>query len=165
MISFLDGTLSGIVGGLVTALILILTGQWWTNIFLPWFENIVRKGVRIDGVWRTYMKIGDVEKTEVVRLIQRGHLITGTITYAEDTKGHSHTYEIKGEFYDNVFSALMVEVGSSRLDRGAMLLTLKPGTSHPEMTGLGIWFDGQKPNVSPYNWVREADLTSSRGPL
>lgn len=157
MSDFWIGIVAGVISGLITSAILILVAQWWRNTFVPWFENTVRKGVRIDGVWRTIMKIGDVEKTEVARLVQNGHLITGTITYPEDTKGRSHTYEVRGEFYDNVFSALVVEIGKSRLDRGAILLTLRPGTSHPEMSGIGTWFDGEKPYVSPYKWIREFD--------
>ena len=157
MNSFWAGVVAGAVGGLITALILLLTSQWWRNTFLPWFEDVARKGVRIDGVWRTYMQIGEVEMSEVATLTQKGHLITGMITYPKDTKGRSHNYEIRGEFYDNVLTALMVEVGKSRLDRGAIILTLKPGTSHPEMNGLGIWFDGEKPYASPYKWVQELD--------
>jgi hypothetical protein len=157
MNTFWDGVIAGIVGGLITSVILLLTGQWWKHTILPWLENVFRKGVRIDGVWKTYMKIGEIEKTEIARLTQKGHLITGTITYPEDTKGRSHTYEIRGEFYDNVFSALMVEVGKAKLDRGAILLRIKPGTSHPEMNGIGIWFYGENPYQSPYRWVRELD--------
>lgn len=157
MSDFWIGIVAGVVSGLITSIILVLAAQWWRNTFLPWFENTVRKGVRIEGMWRTSMKIGDVGKTEVARLIQKGHIITGTITYPEDTKGRSHTYEVRGEFYDNVFSACVVEIGKARLDRGAILLTLRPGTSHPEMSGIGIWFDGDKPYMSPYRWIREFD--------
>lgn len=155
--SFLIGIVSGIAASLITAIILIFLSQWWRNTFLPWFENMVSKGVRVDGVWRTYMTIKDTEKSEIAILVQKGHLITGTITYPEDTKGRSHTYEIKGEFFDNVLSALLIEKGKSKLDRGALLLTLKPGTSHPEMNGVGVWFDGEKPYASPYRWIREFD--------
>ncbi len=147
---------AGVMGGLVTSLVLLLTGQWWQMVLVPWFENTVQKGARIDGVWRTTMTIGSVEKSEVANLKQKGHRITGTVTYAEDTKGRSHTYEVAGDFYDNVFSALLVEVGKARVDRGALLLTLKT-TSQPEMVGLGVWFDAEKPTSSPYRWVRETD--------
>lgn len=157
MSNFWNAAVGGVAGGLITAVILIIASKWWMRIFLPWFEHIIKKGVRIDGMWKTYMDINGIEKTEVARLIQKGYRITGTITYPKDTKGRSHTYEIMGEFYDNVFSALMVEVGKSKLDRGAILLTLKPGTSCPEMNGIGIWFDGEKPYTSQYKWTLERD--------
>jgi hypothetical protein len=45
------GIASGVVGGLITALILFVAAILWRDKFIPWIENRVYDGIRVDGTW------------------------------------------------------------------------------------------------------------------
>jgi hypothetical protein len=147
--------LASVLGGLVTSVVVLVFARIWERVLVPWFESVVYKGAQIDGVWKTEMTIQGQTKHEVVILHQRAHTIWGTMTYADDTQGHSHTYELRGVFFDNVLTALSEELGKARWDRGALVLALQPGHSCSVMKGVGVWFDGLRPAAAEYIWVHE----------
>ena len=58
--------IEGVIGGVVTALLLLLfTTLWKTNI-TPWFENITYRDAKIEGVWHgfliPYMGIDEIDR-------------------------------------------------------------------------------------------------------
>lgn len=58
--------IEGVIGGVVTALLLLLfTTLWKTNI-TPWFENITYRDAKIEGVWHgflvPYMGIEEIDR-------------------------------------------------------------------------------------------------------
>lgn len=147
--------LTSVIAGLVTSVIVLSFSAYWRGVIYPWLENLVYRGVRIEGVWKTEMKVLGETKNEIVVLKQRAHKVLGTITYPEDTQGYSHTYQLQGVFFDNVLTAMTEEIGRGRLDRGTLVLTIQPGLSTPTMKGLGVWFDGTQPIAAEYKWYRE----------
>lgn len=151
------GIVSGIVGGMITVVIVFFFTKIYQNIIEPWFENLVYKGVRVDGKWAATTEIKGQQKSQIVVLKQGAHRICGTITYPQDTRGFSHTYEIEGWIFDNVLTLLLEEVGKGRLDRGALVLAFRPGLALPTMEGLVVWFDGTKPFAVEYKLTREVD--------
>lgn len=147
--------LSGVIGGIVTSVMVLAVSRYWKRVVEPWLEDLVYKGVHIDGMWKTEWVINDQAKSELVVVEQRAHKISGTLTYPEDTKGQGHAYRFEGWFFDNVLTAITQEVGKARLDRGAIVLTIQPGLAIPVMKGLAIWFDGTRPVAVDYKWVRQ----------
>lgn len=150
-----QGLVSGVISGVLTAVVLLLVTQYWIKVVRPWLENLVYKGVRLDGIWKASMEVKGQVKSESIVLKQRAHRITGIITYPEDTKGSSHTYALEGWFYDNTLTAVTEELGRARSDRGAVVMAFRPGLSIGTLEGIGVWFEGTKPVATSYIWTRE----------
>lgn len=146
---------SGLIGGLLSSIIVLLGALWWRKIFVPWLEDRLYKGIRIDGAWKTVMIIGETESFEQATLKQFAHRIKGTIHYPKDAFGHSHTYSVEGEFRDRTLTLIQHEVGHSHQDLGAIVLDFKPGGSIPIMEGLGVWSEEGKIVAIKYKWTQE----------
>lgn len=157
MHDFWSAVLSGVMGGLVTALVVLVFGQYWRAALRPGLENFVYRGTSVKGVWRNEVKVLGQTKIQCVVLKQKAHRITGTMTYPEDTQGRSHTYELEGSFVDNILTAQTRELGRARSDRGALLLALQPGLPEIVMVGYGVWMAGDQPITVEYKWIHEGE--------
>ncbi len=148
---------AAILGGLVTSFVVLAIARYWESVFLPWFENRVYQGVRIEGRWKSQWQFRGETRTEYPILRQRAHKISGEISYPKDSEGRSHRYELTGTLFETSFTALTHEVGTARVERGAIVLFVRPGGSIPEMRGLAIWFDDDKnlPVAVEDVWTKE----------
>lgn len=160
MTEFETALLAGIFSGLLTSIATLLLGTYWKATIRPWVEDLVYKGARIEGTWKCEVSVAGQQKSQHIVIQQQAHKVSGTITYPEDTKGHSHTYIFHGLFFNNVLTALAEEVGKVRVDRGTLVLELQAGLAEIAMTGKGIWLTGKAPVVLEYTWLQE-DATSS----
>lgn len=146
---------SSVIGGVMTATVLLILGQYWRVIIRPWFEALVYRGAHIEGAWKIETEVKGQAKTKILVLEQHGHNISGTLSYPEDTKGRSHTYRLKGQFFDNVLTATAEEVGKARVDRGTLVLALQPGHSEIVMKGVAVWLLGSTPTAEEYTCLHE----------
>ena len=142
----------GIIGGLITSIIILLISVLWKKVFVPWLDNRLYKGTRIDGTWQTTMVIDGDTVHESATIKQYGNKVTGTIEYPMDTQGKSHTYKVEGKFQDGILILLQEEIGVRRQDLGGIVLDFKPGGANPIMEGLGVWSDEGKIVAIPYRW-------------
>jgi hypothetical protein len=154
---FQIGVLAGLVSGLLTSVITLVLGTYWTGSLRPWIEDLVYRGARIEGTWKCEVVVRGEKRHQLVLIRQRAHRIQGTITYAEDTLGCSHTYAVHGHFFNNVLTALAEEMGKARVDRGALMLVLQSGYAEVVMKGLGVWLEGNQPVTLEYRWSQEQE--------
>ncbi len=65
----LKPVIEGIVGGVVTALLLLVFTRLWHSNITPWFENLTYRDAKIEGVWTgflvPYMGIEEIDRLRV----------------------------------------------------------------------------------------------------
>ena len=150
-----ENILTGLIAGLLSSLFGLLIASYWNRAIVPWIEDRVYKGTRIDGLWINEIEKNGEKSKESARLEQRGNRIKGTITYPEDREGVSHTYDVEGEFCDRTLCLIQKEIGHGYHDIGAILLDFKPGGSYPIMKGKGIWQNEGEIEILDYTWKKK----------
>lgn len=82
----------GVVGGVVTALLLLVFATLWKTNITPWFENITYRDAKIEGVWHgflvPYMGIEEIDRLRVQaawRKIMNGSKSPAKQEQVEDT--------------------------------------------------------------------------------
>ncbi len=59
----------GVIGGVVTALLLLVSATLWKTNITPWFENITYRDAKIEGVWHgflvPYIGIEEIDRLRV----------------------------------------------------------------------------------------------------
>jgi hypothetical protein len=107
------GIVSGLVAGLLTALVIIIIREYWIKVILPWYENRIYKDARIEGRWiATY---GDIKNKEIIDLQRTGHTVAGRITVTEGLD-QGKVYDLKGTFNNLILSGLYVPTDARSLD-------------------------------------------------
>jgi hypothetical protein len=148
--------IAGLLGGLLASAIVVSFTLWWQKLFVPWLENLLYQGPRVDGSWQTKIVRESGEFVEHAEIEQFGYRIRGTQVYPKDSFGHSHTYSFEGEFRDRTLAVVFRETGSSAVETGAIVLDYKPLGPMIGMQGYGIWRDpGGKLVVEKYDWIKQ----------
>jgi hypothetical protein len=82
----------GVIGGVVTALLLLVFATLWKTNITPWFENITYRDAKIEGVWHgflvPYMGIEEIDRLRVQaawRKIMNGSKSPAKQEQVEDT--------------------------------------------------------------------------------
>lgn len=61
--------IEGVIGGVVTAVLLLVFATLWKSSVIPWLENITYRDAKIEGVWQgflvPYMGIEEVDRLRV----------------------------------------------------------------------------------------------------
>jgi len=158
IISMLPHLIAGLLGGVLASIIVVVFALWWQKGFVPWVENRLYKGPRIEGIWQSEIIRSDATFSEHTVLKQFGYRVTGEQVYSKDRYGRSHTYSLEGEFRERTLALIFHETGPSRVDSGAFVLDYK--TIGPAITleGHGIWRDQEgKLVVENYKWTKQEE--------
>jgi hypothetical protein len=115
---------TGVVSGLVATLFVFVVRTYWLKIIMPWYENVLYQGPKIEGVWITEVHFPDeMVNTHRITLKRAGYKIIGTAVCVEgEIEGESH--EITGTFNNRLLTCYYHASGDRRLERGAFTLML-----------------------------------------
>lgn len=140
---------TGIVSGLISAILVFIGVKWWNRAIVPWYEERVYKDVKISGVWETSYEDNNTIVHEVATVEQNAHRVWGEIT----CEGEEYLFE--GEFRNLILTARYWEKSRNTLDRGTFTLMLK-GHSNT-LRGFYAWYLGEESNVKSgwYEWNRK----------
>lgn len=68
-VELLKPVIEGVVGGLVTSILLLIFATLWKKNITPWVENLLYRDAKIEGVWRgilvPYVGVEQVDKLRV----------------------------------------------------------------------------------------------------
>jgi hypothetical protein len=112
--------LIGAFAGILTIAIMEIGHQLHEFIVLQ-LEDYTYTGKRLDGEWKTTFIIGDEKFYERAKIIQKGHIIKGTIWYTP-LDGKLEEFEVDGEFENLLLTAIYRPKDKSSLDRGTFTL-------------------------------------------
>jgi hypothetical protein len=115
--------LSGLVSGVIVALLLVGFRSFWDQILVPWFEERVYKDARIEGKWFSLYPTTEENRQEVITLTRHGHTVTGTmICIVGDDEGEQ--YQLSGSFRNLILPLVYETESKSKTDRGTLTLKL-----------------------------------------
>src|SRR6185436_10791277 len=104
IIAMVPHMIAGVIGGVLASIIVVGFALWWQKEFVPWLENRLYQGPRVEGVWQSEIIRDDKTYNEHTVLKQFGYRVTGEQVYAKDRYGKSHTYSLHGEFRDRTLA-------------------------------------------------------------
>lgn len=154
MESFWCSILTGIIGGLLTSLVLFLATILIRDYLAPWIEDKIYKGIRIDGRWSLVDSSGDdgeslYSQEETLELDQKAARVTGQLILVpkNDVVGKTRTLTIEGSIRDRFVMLTCSPSSRDHLGYQAFL---------GEITGDGACLKGQ----ASYYHTEEEQVTS-----
>lgn len=80
----------GVVSGLATSALLLVLGLFASKVILPWYTELIYKGVDLRGIWTQEADLGSGARFSVqLALDQHAHKIQGTGTLTKSGTGTS----------------------------------------------------------------------------
>lgn len=93
----------GVVAGILTSVLLFLLGLLISKVALPWYQELVYKGVDLRGLWvEEYVSNGATYSFQTV-LEQNAHELTGSTTITKSINGKTdyvQTFNVAGSTWE-----------------------------------------------------------------
>lgn len=133
----------GVIAGILTSALLFILVQLFNKVVLPWYRDIVYKGINIEGMWQEVINFeGGVIQTYNVVLEQKADKIKGKIVQVKSKEGQvlsSENMIIDGRLKDRFLCAKIEFVNKARLGIASILLEVVGDGS--SMKGSRAWYD------------------------
>jgi hypothetical protein len=113
----------GIASSLFATLAFLCLAQVVKTIIVPWFEDKIYRGVRLDGRWSvavTSQENPGSAQNPSLSLQQKGDRISGF--YSHDVSGTLQIYRVEGQIRNTYFTASLWPVSNKEVDTAAILL-------------------------------------------
>jgi hypothetical protein len=127
----------GIVSGIGTSVLLFLIGVFFSKVALPWYTELIYKGVDLQGIWTQQRDLGSGCSFSVqLALEQHAHKIRGNGTLTKTGTGASdyvQFFSIEGSTWEGFIIINMRSTNRKSLSFCAGLLKVK---------GRGEFLDG-----------------------
>jgi len=118
----------GVVAGLLTSALLFLLGVIFSRVVLPWYENLVYKGVDLRGIWVREFDQHNAHYAVQLSLDQSAHRVTGTGTFTKSGTGagdYVQFFTISGSTWEGFLILTMRSTNRKSLSFVAGLLKVK----------------------------------------
>lgn len=140
-----EAILLGIISGLITSAILFLLLQVFNKIVLPWFQDIIYSGVRIEGQWYTqkiFKETGTIQD-ELMEIKQHAYKLSGIYTVTKripDTENvELKTFVLEGKIKDGFVH--LVSHNTDKTKIGITCSLYKVASGGDSLIGSDIWVD------------------------
>ena len=130
----------GIVSSLVATGVFIALSELFRRVVLPWYEDKIYRGVRIDGEWRLKSVDGklvdpkDKDTESKFTLRQKGEKVTGEYKHG-DVDGKDEVYLVIGFIRDGYLSLLSEPKSRRSMDAGVGLYHIRNEDSKLQLLG------------------------------
>jgi hypothetical protein len=130
--------LLGVIGGIVSAAILFLVRVLVFRHFLPWYQDLVYRGIIVSGEW--YACEFALSQHIRMRIAQSAGKITGSawLTFHEEDPDHTtqeiREFSVAGEIQDRYLTLTLSNVNRSRI--GLVTLLLQPMADGRQLAGM-----------------------------
>lgn len=118
----------GAVAGIITTIMLTLTSEFFRKIIIPWYQNVIYKGVDLRGSW-IFKKTYDngVTYTCHLNLFQKAHKIRGNASISIINSNHDYNqiFDIEGETWEGFLNLNMRSKDNKTLSFVAGLLKIE----------------------------------------
>ena len=159
MLTSYESLVVGIVSGIFTTVLLYLITETFKKIVIPWYRQIIYKGVDISGEWVNELKLeSGIKQTISASIIQKANNISGDVTMVKmkdgEQYGNIETFNLTGDICDRFLYAKVLPVDTKRVGIASLLLEIVgDGT---KMKGATAWYDGGAAIIvgKPTEWNR-----------
>lgn len=137
--------LIGVVGGIVTTVIIWCFSVGWKKILEPWFEARVYKGIDVSGSWRLAnpaLATGEFQFSdhETLEISQSAHRLRGSLTLLPiRAQSAPRTQEITGEIRDRLVCITGRSRSRQRVGFTSVIAEVSPDGQ--QMTGHAAYYD------------------------
>jgi hypothetical protein len=93
----------GVLSGVITSVILLIAGKFTVKVFIPWYQEIIYKGVDLQGRWtNTSQHDNTVNYTYQIDIKQSAHKLNGSavITKSGSNKDYIQDFTLEGETWE-----------------------------------------------------------------
>lgn len=125
----LETVLVGVLSSLVATFIFLHLSWLVKTILIPWYEDRIYRGVRINGHWTIQELAGiDAEQLDevgtkaTIDIKQNGDQVTGLYSHSNIKSDDVATYKFKGEIRNSYLSATSWPIADDHIDAGAYVL-------------------------------------------
>jgi hypothetical protein len=137
--SLVVGVISGIITATIIQMLIILTNQ----VLLPWYRQLVYRGVNIQGKWEYNLDFNNGNtQLLTLELSQKAHAITGSVTMVKSKNGEivrTEIMKLTGSVKDRLFNGTIVPTDTKRIGISTILLEIVGDGS--KMSGCTMWYD------------------------
>ena len=146
MLSVTFNIVVGIVTGLLTATILLILKSLFFSSFLPWYRQVMYRGLKIEGSWHSVSRTQKV----LIELNQSCEALTGKATVLLSKDGFPkeirdgieiddiRTFDVKGEVSERFVSLQLKHTDRSRL--GVVSYLLQIDGDGTKLSGKASWY-------------------------
>ncbi len=67
----------GTITGILSAIVLLILGQIFHKIVLPWYQELIYKGMDISGMWKVHFREDEGQATFDFHFKQKAHRLSG----------------------------------------------------------------------------------------
>lgn len=139
----LQSVVVGVISGIITAAVLHFMVLLFNRIVLPWYRQLVYRGVDISGKWEEHLDFGNGNtQIATAELTQRANAITGSVTVVKTSNGlitKTEILSIKGTIKDRLFNANLTPLDKTRVGIASSLLEVIGDGAR--MRGCSSWYD------------------------
>jgi hypothetical protein len=150
----------GVFSGVLTSIIIFVNIKLFNKIILPWYQELIYKGLDISGEWNETHNYKSllIQESKIV-IIQNAHNISGKITLLKKNITNNKTVEIKnfrftGEFHNNCLNITCWN--DNRRQIGTINYLLQIGNDGKIMNGYKTFYDIAFNKIEAFNifWIR-----------
>src|SRR5712692_8357813 len=143
MPSLSESIITGVVSGILTTAVLFLLKKLFDGVVLPWYRNLVYRGVNISDQWKNEMEFpGGTHQTLIANIKQRAHAVEGDLTITKTRNGQlfvTKTLLLVGEIHDRLLLATIKPMSDKEIAAATLLLEVVGNGSR--MRGATSWYD------------------------
>ncbi|EJA7341234.1 TPA: hypothetical protein JG809_003270 [Vibrio parahaemolyticus] len=130
----------GIVSSLVATALFICFSEFFRKVVLPWYEDKIYRGVRVDGVWKL-VEIEDqnIESSDIkmrLELCQHGDKVTGLYYHTDGDR--KYEYDVTGRISGMYLLATAAPRSNRQIDAVSFLFHLETKNSCLRMSGAAL---------------------------
>lgn len=153
----MSSLVAGVVSGLVATLIVFVIRAYWLKVIMPWYENRLYQGPKIEGTWATEIQFPDgITNKHRISIERIGYNVIGTAFCVEGPM-EGQIYAFSGTFNNLLLTAYYRVANTRRLERGAFTLMLVEDGS--KLQGHLTYYDDRTSSVrsAPCEWRPSTD--------
>jgi hypothetical protein len=113
----------GVVSSLIATLLFLGLAELVKKVLLPWAEDMIYRGVRVDGRWVDADKPDKSKIESVLELKQKADRITGIYSHEKAGEaGSKSVYRVAGEIRNTYLNASLWPISDKMVDSGTLLV-------------------------------------------
>jgi len=134
----------GIISGIITAALIYLITEIFRKILIPWYRQMIYRGVDISGEWMNEINLETGNRQTIsASIIQKANKISGEITIVKNRNGKQYgsieMFNMTGELRDRFLYAIIRPTDPKRIGIASLLLEIVGDGS--KMRGATAWYD------------------------
>lgn len=111
----------GVVSSLIATFLFLGLTQLTRRVLIPWVEDKIYRGIRIDGQWTDADLTADSKLKCIFELSQKADHVSGIYSHQDENPDSKATYRVVGEIRNTYLNASLWPLSDKLLDSATFL--------------------------------------------